>query len=220
MTIRTVIGEDDFFVRQGVERALDTHSDIEVVASCADLGCLWAAIDEQRPDVVVTDIRMPPTSTDEGIRLAAELSITAPDIGVVVLSQYDEPEYVLALLDSGTNRRAYLLKETISDAAQLAGAVRSVAAGGSAIDPKVVERLAAARFDRGSLIDWLTPRERSVLEAMAAGMSNSGIADQLGIGVRSVEKHVNAIFSKLGLVEEDHVHRRVHAVLTFLSEVG
>jgi DNA-binding NarL/FixJ family response regulator len=220
MTIRTVIGEDDFFVRQGVERALDTDSEIEVVASCADLGRLRAAIDEQRPDVVVTDIRMPPTSSDDGIRLAAELATSEPGIGVVVLSQYDEPEYVLALLDSGTNRRAYLLKETISDAAQLAGAVRSVAAGGSAIDPRVVERLVAARLDRGSLIDWLTPRERAVLEAMARGMSNSGIADELGIGVRSVEKHVNAIFAKLGLVEEDHVHRRVHAVLQFLSAVG
>jgi DNA-binding NarL/FixJ family response regulator len=220
VTIRVVLAEDDFLVRQGVARAIETQSDIDVVAGCADLDAALAAIDTERPDVVVTDIRMPPTSTDEGIRLATSLASSSPSTGVVVLSQYDEPEYVLALLESGTDRRAYLLKETISDVAQLVGAVRTVHAGGSAIDPRVVRQLAAARLDRPSAIDWLTPREREVLEAMARGLSNAGIGEQLGIGSRSVEKHISSIFVKLGLNEEDHVHRRVHAVLTFLSEIG
>jgi DNA-binding NarL/FixJ family response regulator len=157
---------------------------------------------------------------DEGIRLATELATTAPAVGVVVLSQYDEPEYVLALLEAGSDRRAYLLKEKISDAGQLAGAVRTVAAGGSVIDPKVVERLVAARSRGHSPLAWLTPRELEVLAAMARGMSNAAIAAGLHIGTRAVEKHVNSIFAKLGLVEDDRHHRRVQAVLAFLSEVG
>lgn len=220
MTIRIVVGDDDYLVRQGVERILTTHDDLEVVASCSDYESLRAVVDMHRPDVVLTDIRMPPTMSDEGIRLASELAAGAPEIGVVVLSQYDEPEYVLALLERGSQRRAYLLKEKISDVDQLAGAIRAVASGGSVIDPKVVERLVAARARGTSPLAWLTSREMEVLEAMARGMSNAAIAVDLLIGTRAVEKHINSIFAKLGMIEDDTSHRRVQAVLTFLSEVG
>jgi DNA-binding NarL/FixJ family response regulator len=203
MTIRLVVGEDDYLARQGIERILATQPDLEVVASCGDYATLREAVIRDQPDVVVTDIRMPPTMSDEGIRLASQLWIAAPQVGVVVLSQYDEPEYVLALLEAGSARRSYLLKEKISDVDQLARAIRAVAAGGSMIDSKVVERLVTARARGRSPLAWLTPREREVLEAMATGMSNSAIAASLRTGTRSVEKHINSIFAKLGLVEDD-----------------
>lgn len=218
MNVRVVVGDDDFLVRQGVERALATQDDLDVVASCGHYDALRDAVEQYVPDVVVTDIRMPPTMSDEGIRLAAQLAASHPQVGVVVLSQYDEPEYVLALLEGGSDRRAYLLKETISDVQQLAAAVRAVAEGGSVIDARVVERLVRTRSARRSLLQWLTPREREVLEAMARGMSNAGIGAGLGIGVRAVEKHIGSIFTKLDVPEEEHLHRRVQAVLTFLSE--
>jgi DNA-binding NarL/FixJ family response regulator len=220
MGIRIVVGDDDYLVRQGVERVLAVQDDFEVVAGCGDFEALSRAVGHHRPDVVLTDIRMPPTMSDEGIRLAAHLARSAPEVGVVVLSQYDEPEYVLALLDSGPDRRAYLLKERVSDAGQIAAAVRAVAAGGSLIDSTVVERLVVARSRTSSPLAWLTGREREVLEAMAGGMSNAAIARKMRVGTRTVEKHINSIFAKLGLVEDDRSHRRVQAVLAFLSEVG
>lgn len=220
MSIRIVVGDDDFLVRQGMERILAIHEDLAVAASCGDYNSLEEAVRTQRPDVVLTDIRMPPTMSDEGIRLATHLAAAAPEIGVVVLSQYDEPDYVLALLDAGSARRAYLLKEKISDIDQLAVTIRTVAEGGSVIDPKVVERLVAARSRTRSPLAWLTLREKEVLEAMARGMSNAAIAGRLGTGTRAVEKHINSIFAKLDLVEDDGSHRRVQAVLKFLSEVG
>lgn len=220
MGIRLVIGDDEYLVRQGIERILATQPDLEVVASCGDYDSLWEAVLRHRPDVVLTDIRMPPTMSDEGIRLAAHLWAAVPRVGVVVLSQYDEPEYVLAFLEAGSSRRSYLLKEKISDVDQLAGAIRAVADGGSVIDAKVVERLVVARARGRSPLALLTPREREVLKAMAGGMSNAAIAAELHIGIRAVEKHINSIFAKLGLVEDDKSHRRVQAVLTFLSEVG
>lgn len=220
MGIRVAVGEDDFLVRQGVERILATQPDLDVVASCADYGSLRDAVLREQPDVVLTDIRMPPTRTDEGIRLAAELAVEMPRVGVVVLSQYDEPDYVLALLDAGAERRSYLLKETISDVDQLTGAIRTVAAGGSVIDPRVVARLVSARGRGRSPLSWLTPRESEVLAAMATGLSNTAIAQRLDVGTRAVEKHINAIFAKLGLVDDDASHRRVRAVLAFLSDVS
>ena len=220
VSIRIVIGDDDYLVRQGIERALESQNDLEILASCDGYDSLVDAVERHQPDVVVTDIRMPPTMSDEGVRLASYLAATRPTTGVVVLSQYDEPEYVLALLEPGAERRSYLLKEKISDVDQLAAAVRSVADGGSVIDPQVVERLVQAKANRKPKLEWLTPRERDVLEAMARGMSNSAIGTHLGIGLRSVEKHISSIFAKLGLSEEMDVHRRVQAVLTFLSEVS
>jgi DNA-binding NarL/FixJ family response regulator len=219
VVLRIVIVEDDFLVRQGIERALAGQSDLELVASCDTYDAAIDAIDVHRPDVVVTDIRMPPTMSDEGIQLAAQVTERELATGVVVLSQYDEPDYVLALLDGGTDGRAYLLKERISDVVQLTGAVRTVARGGSVVDPRVIERLVEAKSGTASAFARLTVREREVLEAMASGMSNSGIADDLDIGLRSVEKHVSSIFAKLGLEEEVSVNRRVQAVLLLLSEL-
>src|SRR5262245_20390581 len=159
MSIRIVIGDDDFLVRQGIERILATHDDLQVAASCGDYESLIEAVRRHRPEVVLTDIRMPPTMSDEGIRLATLLAETDPEIAVVVLSQYDEPEYILALLDAGSDRRAYLLKEKISDVNQIADAVRTVAGGGSVIDAKVVQRLVAARRRGHSPLALLTTRE-------------------------------------------------------------
>lgn len=220
MGIRVVVAEDDYLVRQGIERSLATHDDVELIALCGDADGLRELVHDHDPDVVVTDIRMPPTHTDEGIRIALDLAVDRPSTGVVVLSQFDEPEYVLALLEGGSTGRSYLLKERVADAGQLVAAVRAVASGGSIIDPQVVERLVAARSGARSPLEWLTPRERDVLAAMARGMSNAGIADDLGIGLRAVEKHISSIFTKLHLSpDEETVHRRVQAVLTFLSEV-
>jgi DNA-binding NarL/FixJ family response regulator len=178
-------------------------------------------IEAEAPDVVITDIRMPPTGTDEGIRAAAHLRETSPSTGVVVLSQYDSPAYALALLEGGSNGRAYLLKERVSDVEQLLGAVREVAQGGSVIDPKIVDGLVAARTKAAkSDLQRLTPREREVLSEMAQGKSNAATAATLVLTERAVEKHINSIFSKLGLSEEKDVNRRVKAVLLYLSDQG
>ena len=176
------------------------------------------ALLRQGPDVVVTDIRMPPTGTDEGIRLAARLREERPEVGVVVLSQHAEAPYALALLAEGSARRAYLLKERVADLDELAAAVREVAAGGSRIDPQVVEQLVAGKRGAGSSeLDRLTPRETEVLAEMAQGKSNAAIAATLVLSERAVEKHTNSIFSKLGLSEEPDVNRRVKAVLMYLD---
>jgi len=220
VTVRVVLAEDDVLVRQGVEAVLASADDLTLVASAGDIDTALQAIKSSNPGVVVTDIRMPPTMTDEGIRLAAEVGRRYPRTGVVVLSQYDDPDYVLSLLGAGTKGRAYLLKERVSDVEELCSAIRAVAQGGSVLDPQVVERLVQARTRRTSPLDRLTPRETEVLAAMARGLANGAIADELGVGLRAVEKHINAIFLKLGLSEETAVHKRVVAVVTFLSEVG
>jgi DNA-binding NarL/FixJ family response regulator len=191
------------------------------VGVCDDLDSLLATVAEQQPDVVLTDIRMPPTGTDEGVRAAAILRDQHPDIGVVVLSQYVEPGYALALLEHGSQGRAYLLKERVSDLDQLLHAIQQVADGGSVIDPKVVETLVEARGrHRDSPLQHLTPREREVLGEMAQGRNNAGVAAALGLSERAVEKHINSVFAKLALGEEVDVHRRVKAVLLFLAEQG
>jgi len=219
MRIRVVVAEDDFIVREGVKELLATESDVEVVASCADLDSLIEAVEREKPDVVLTDIRMPPTKTDEGVRAAERFRDTVPDTAVLVLSQYDEAEYALALLERGARGRGYLLKQRVSDLDQLVAAIREVARGGSVIDPKVVEGLVAARSGAGaSPLDQLTEREREVLGEMAQGKNNAAIAGALFLTERGVEKHINAIFSKLGLGEEKEVHRRVKAALIFLAE--
>jgi DNA-binding NarL/FixJ family response regulator len=219
--IRLVLAEDNYLVREGVRRLLETQPDLEVAATCGDLGSLLAAVDEQRPDVVVTDIRMPPGGGDEGIQAAERLRETHPETGVVVLSQYANPSYALALLEAGSARRAYLLKERVDDLEQLVAAIRAVAEGGSVIDPKVVEALVAegARGEESPL-NQLTPRERDVLREMAEGKNNAAIADTLFLTERSVEKVIHSIFLKLGLTWETAVHKRVKAVILYLAESG
>ena len=219
MPIRLVIAEDHYLVREGVRRLLESQPDLEVAAVCGDLDSLLAAVKEEKPDVVVTDIRMPPSNLDEGIRAAEQLRETDPDVGVVVLSQYANPTYALALLESGSARRSYLLKERVQDVEHLVSAIRAVAEGGSVIDPKVVDALVAdnARGDE-SRLNELTPREHDVLREMAMGKSNAAIGESLFLAERSVEKVIHSIFLKLGLTWETSVHKRVKAVILYLAE--
>ena len=221
MPIRVVVADDHYLVREGVRRLLETEPDLEVAAVCGDLDSLLDAVDAERPDVVVTDVRMPPGGTDEGIRAAERLRETHPEVGVVVLSQYAAPSYALALLERGSAGRAYLLKERVEDLGQLVAAIRAVAEGGSVIDPKVVEALVAenARGEHSTL-NQLTPRERDVLREMAEGKTNAAIAEALFLAERSVEKVIHSIFLKLGLEWETAVHRRVKAVILYLAESG
>jgi DNA-binding NarL/FixJ family response regulator len=217
--IRVVLAEDHYLVREGVRRLLAPRADIEVVAVCGDLESLLSAVDAERPDVVVTDIRMPPGGSDEGIQAAERLRESHPDVGVVVLSQFSQPGYALALLESGTARRAYLLKERIEDVEQLAAAIHAVAEGGSMIDPQVVEALVTARGrSKRSKLDELTSREHDVLREMAEGKNNAGIAASLFLTERSVEKVIHSIFLKLGLSWEPSIHKRVKAVILYLAE--
>jgi DNA-binding NarL/FixJ family response regulator len=219
VTVRVAIADDSLLMREGLRELLAGEAGIEVVASCADLPSLLDAIDENSPDVVVTDIRMPPTQSDEGIRAAIQLRDTHPHIGVVVLSQYDEPSYALALLEGGSARRGYLLKERVHDRAQLVSAIESVAEGGSFIDRTIVEVLVAANARVGrSPLSELTPREQEVLAELAQGKSNAAIADSLFLTKRAVEKHINSIFFKLNLSEAEDVSKRVKAALMFLDE--
>ena len=219
MAIRLVLAEDHYLVREGIRQLLETRPELDVVAVCEDLDSLFAAVDAEEPDVVVTDIRMPPSNTDEGIQAATQLRETNPEIGVVVLSQYASPSYVLALLEGGSAGRGYLLKERVKDLDQLVDAIRAVAEGGSMIDPKVVEALVAenARAEESPL-SQLTPREVDVLREMAAGKNNTAIAEALVLTERSVEKVIHSIFLKLGLTWETTVHKRVKAVILYLAE--
>lgn len=216
MTVRVVLAEDNMLAREGLRSLLTQSPEVTLVAVCADYDELVAAVDEHAPDVVLTDIRMPPTGTDEGVRAANRFRRSHPSLGVVVLSQYDDPEFALALLDQGSQGRAYLLKERMSDPAQLVGAIVEVARGSSVVDAKVVDALVRARGVRSTL-DRLTTREQEVMAEMAAGKDNTAIAGALFLTVKAVEKHINGIFSKLGLAEEREVHKRVKAVLLWLA---
>jgi DNA-binding NarL/FixJ family response regulator len=217
--IRVILAEDNYLVREGVRRLLETEPDLELVAVCEDYDSLLAAMATAEPDVVLTDIRMPPTGTNEGIRAAEHLRETRPEAGVVLLSQYDDPAYAVAFLEKGAAGRAYLLKERVSDLDQLVVALREVARGGSVIDSKVVDALVAGRARAAqSPLAHLTPREREVLALIAEGRSNSAVAEVLFLSERAVEKHINSIFAKLGLPEAHESHRRVKAVLLFLAE--
>jgi DNA-binding NarL/FixJ family response regulator len=219
MPIRLVLAEDHYLVREGVRRLLEAQPELEVVAVCGDLDALLEAVDRLGPDVVVTDIRMPPGHSDEGIQAARRLRETKPEMGVVVLSQYSNPSYALALLDTGTAGRVYLLKERVHDPEQLVAAIRIVSEGGSLIDPKVVEGLVADRARAAtSPLSQLTTRERAVLRKMAEGNNNASIAEALVVTERSVEKVINSIFMKLGLTWEPAVHKRVKAVILYLAE--
>jgi DNA-binding NarL/FixJ family response regulator len=217
--IRVVLADDSYLVREALVHVLAAADGIEVVAACSDRDSLVAAIESERPDVVVTDIRMPPTEGDEGLQVADMLRDTHPDTGVVILSQFAEPRYGLALLDKGSQGRAYLLKDRVQYRGQLVSAIESVAHGGSMVDAKVVEVLidAQQRSERGPLTE-LTPREVEILSFVARGHSNQAIADELVLTKRAVEKHINAIFLKLGLSEATDVSRRVKAALIYLAE--
>ena len=219
MTIRVVVADDSLLVREGLEQILAASPAIELVASCDDYESARRAVERHAPELVLADIRMPPSNTDEGVRLASWLRGAHPETGVIVLSQYTEPAYVVALLQSGSDRRGYLLKERLHDRRELVSAIDTVARGGSVIDPKVVEILVAAKARAGSspLAD-LTPREREVLAAIAEGKSNLAIAKALMLTKRGVEKHINSIFMKLGLSSADDVSKRVMAALLFLAD--
>ena len=233
MAIRVVLAEDNLLVREGVRRLLETRKDatIEVVATCGDLDGLFEAVDATQPDVVVTDIRMPPTQTDEGLQIAARLRRTHPQVGVVLLSQFDAPVYARALLEEGSAGRAYLLKERVSDPEQLVGAIREVARGGSVIDPKVVETLVAAlgnlvpereppasteqrgaASSRSALAEPLTERELEVLRLVAEGDSNQDIARKLVVSLATVKTHINHIFGKLDAESRVQVVARARAL--------
>ena len=217
MPLRIVLAEDHYLLREGIRRLLDHRPELDVVAACGDLESLLAAVDAEQPDVVVTDVRMPPSESDEGIRAAARLRETSPEVGVVVLSQFADPRYAVALLEGGTGGRAYLLKERVEDIEQLVAAITAVSEGGSVIDPKVVEGLVAARAQTSPLQE-LTPRELDVLREMAAGKNNAAIAQTLVLAERSVEKVIHSIFVKLGIAWETSMHKRVKAVLLYLAE--
>jgi DNA-binding NarL/FixJ family response regulator len=220
-SIRVALAEDNALLREGVSRIIDGVDEFELVGTAGDLPELLALIESAAPDVVVTDIRMPPTGTDEGIQAASWLREHRPEVGVVVLSQFKAPAYALALLETGSAGRAYLLKERVAGVDELAQAIRTVANAGSMIDPSVVDELIEARSSRRtSDLSWLTPRESEILAEMAQGKSNAAIASTLQVSERAVEKHTNSIFSKLGLTEEKEVNRRVKAVLVYLSDPG
>lgn len=217
MTVHVVLAEDNALLREGLLGLLRGIPGIEVDGWASDASGLDALVDQHRPDVVVTDIRMPPGDDDEGVRAARRYRDAFPDMGVVVLSQHASPRYAMDLLGDGSAGRAYLLKHRVRDASELASAIETVAAGGSVVDPAVVDLLVAARSGDTSPLRWLTPRELEVLAAMAQGKSNAAIAQSLGLSVRAVEKHASAIFSKLGVTEEPDANRRVRAVLLYLD---
>jgi DNA-binding NarL/FixJ family response regulator len=217
--IRVVVADDSLLVREGVRALLEDQPDLQVVGLARDYDEVLQLAAELSPDVVVTDICMPPTGTDEGVRAALTLRREAPGTGVVILSQYDDPSHATTLLADGVAGRAYLLKERVAQPGQLAGAVRAVTEGGSVIDPRIVEAMLAARSSRDSgALRFLTAREREVLAEMATGANNTTIAARLVVTVRAVERHINSIFAKLGLGEEGEAHRRVRAVLLYLAD--
>jgi DNA-binding NarL/FixJ family response regulator len=218
MSIRVALAEDSALLREGLAGLITSDPDLELVALCCDLQGIIAAVDQHVPDVVLTDIRMPPHRSDEGIQLAQHCRAEHPQIAVVLLSQYIDPRYVKALLDQGAEGRGYLLKEHVADADELVAAIRKVAAGGSIIDPRVVEAMVGVRRLNGDPdLERLTNRELEVLAEMAAGQSNAAIAASLHVSQRAVEKHINSIFSKLGVTHDTSMHPRVRAVLLYLT---
>ena len=217
MTLRIVFADDNYLVREGVAALLSESVEIELLETVADAQALHRAVALNRPDAVLTDVRMPPTFTTEGIEAAKRIRSEFPGTGVVVLSQDVAPEDAMDLLADGVAGYGYLLKERVADGDELAEAIRRVAAGGSVIDPTVIEGLVAANRSAPSDLDRLTPRELEVLAEMAQGKSNAAIAAALVLSERAVEKHTNSIFSKLGLSEEIDVNRRVKAVLLYLA---
>jgi DNA-binding NarL/FixJ family response regulator len=219
--VRVVFAEDNYLVREGTAALLMTSDEVDLVGTATNLEELLLAVDELRPEAVLTDIRMPPTTTTEGIDAARKIRGEHPEIGVVVLSQFAEEGYAYELLKDGAAGLGYLLKERVADVTELVRALNEVAGGGSVLDPKVVETLVSAKGRMThSPLAQLTDREREVLEHMAQGQNNAAIARSLFLTERAVEKHINSLFHKLALSEETEVHRRVMAVLAFLRERG
>ena len=217
--MRVVFAEDDYLVREGTAALLGQAEEVDIVEAVADLDALLAAVERHEPDVVLTDIRMPPTKTTEGIQAALMIRREHPGTGVVVLSQYAEEEYAYELLRDGAEGLGYLLKERVADVEEIVRALRDVAAGGSVLDPRVVEGLVTRRErESTSPLARLTERERQVISLMAEGKNNAAIAASLYLTERAIEKHINSLFHKLGLSEEPDVHRRVMAVLAFLRD--
>lgn len=217
MELTIILADDNHLIRQGVAAILDSLDGVTVVAQCDDQPSLLAAVAEHRPDVVVTDIRMPPTHSDEGIAAALSIRAEFPDTGIVVLSQYSEPAFVLALFEQGSQSLAYLLKDRVSPG-ELERAIRATAVGESAVDAKIVEVLVQGRSRRPSAIDRLTPRESEVLSCIAEGLNNAAVAETLVLSEKAVANHINSIFSKLDLGADDGAHRRVKAVLLWLAQ--
>ena len=216
--MRVVLADDHLLIREGVAALLSSIDGVEVVSECADHDSLIETVEREQPDVVVTDIRMPPTNSDEGIRAARQIRTSMPSVGVIVLSQYAEPSFVLRLFEDGSDRLGYLLKDRVTRG-ELQRALRAVTSGDTAVDSKIVEVLVGARSGTGSPIDALTPRECDALQHITKGLNNAAVAESLVISERAVAKHINSIFSKLGLEPDDEaVHRRVRAVLIWLSE--
>lgn len=216
-TIRVVLADDSPLIRAGVKAMLAAIDEADVVAEAESLPELEAAVAEHAPDLVVTDIRMPPTHTDEGIRAARAIRADRPECGVLVLSQFSEPEYVLLLFADGSDGLGYVLKQGIGDVAEFRRAVLAVAAGGSSVDPEIIDVLVSARSLEAGPLSRLTPRETEVLAAIAEGLNNGAIADKLVLSEKAVGKHIGSIFAKLDLGGLDDVHKRVKAALLFLS---
>lgn len=217
--VRVMIADDSYLIREGLQQVLGFAADLEVVGAFADMPSLLEAVDAAPPDVVVTDIRMPPTQTDEGIRVAEHLRNAHPEVGVVVLSQHGSAAYAAQLLDCGSGGRGYLLKDRIHDLGHLVSTIKAVAAGECRIDPRLVDDLVATRRKRkASPMEELTPRQREILADVAAGKSNLAIATERGLTQRAVEKHVSEIFGRLGLGSDESISRRVHATLLYLAQ--
>jgi DNA-binding NarL/FixJ family response regulator len=217
--LRVVLGEDSYLAREGISRALEAAEEIELVASGGTLDEVLQAVDRLEPDVVLSDVRMPPNHTDEGIRLAIELRRSHPAIGVVILSQHADALYALALFDDGSDGRGYLLKDRVRDREELTRALLEVARGGTVVDAKIVNELLAVRRQRETTgLETLTDREQEILALVAEGRSNGDIAETLVVTKRAVEGHINSIFSKLELGDPEKVDRRVKAALLFLTE--
>jgi DNA-binding NarL/FixJ family response regulator len=218
--IRVVAGDDSYLVREGIRHVLGNQDEVELVGLCQDYDELLETVRVETPAVVLADIRMPPTHSDEGVRLAAELRRAQPEIGVILLSQFADARYAIRLFELGSEGRGYLLKERLADSAELLGAIWEIAGGGSVVDAKVVDVLVAARAaSEQSAVARLTPREREVLAALAQGKSNQAIANSLFLSKRGVETHISSIFGKLGLPQDEaNVSRRVTAALMFLAD--
>jgi DNA-binding NarL/FixJ family response regulator len=217
--VTVVLGEDSYLAREGIRRALEAAADIELVASCAEFDELLRAVDRIRPDVVLSDVRMPPSHTDEGIRLANQLRHSHPEIGVVILSQHADPLYALALFEDGADCRGYLLKDRVRDQEELRRALLEVARGGTVVDAQIINELLTLRRRRETTgLETLTEREQEILALVAEGRSNGDIAEELVVTKRAVEGHINSIFSKLELGDPEKIDRRVKAALLYLTE--